>query len=323
MASYDVVAFGENMLRLNPPGMGRMPQTDTFEVRSVGAEGNVVAALAAIGLRTAWLSALPDSPLGQRALYDLRALGVDTSHVRMVLGARMGLMFMEYGAGARPNVVTYDRQDSAFARIHPDQLNLHIAGDARWFHTTGITIALGEGPRECTRLLIGSARSTGSTVSFDLNYRSRLWNHADAAKACQSIASGVDVLFGAERDMRALFGATGAPEDVARHVSDCMQCATLVMTRGEEGALALDKNGAICRVPIVPTVIVDRIGAGDAFAAGFIYSRLKDLDLETSLRYGAALAALKLTIPGDVALSSIAELESIVQRPARSGDVHR
>ncbi|MSP13850.1 MAG: sugar kinase [Chloroflexi bacterium] len=323
MAFYDVVAFGENMLRLNPPGMGRIPQTDTFEVRSVGAEGNVVAALAALGLRTAWLSALPDSPLGQRALYDLRALGVDTSHVRLIPNARMGLMFMEYGAGARPNVITYDREDSAFAQLHADQLDYQVASQTRWFHTTGITIALGDGPRECTRRLIANARDAGRMVSFDLNYRSRLWNQADAARACQSIAAGVDVLFGAERDMRALFGATGSPEDVARFVHDRIACVTLVMTRGEHGALALTNDGAICQVPSVPTTIVDRIGAGDAFAAGFIYSSLKELDVETSLRYGAALAALKLTIPGDVALSSAVELENIVQRPARPGDVHR
>ncbi|HEX2618829.1 MAG TPA: sugar kinase, partial [Phototrophicaceae bacterium] len=198
--ALDVFTFGETMLRLSPPGQQRLEQTTTLDMIFGGAESNVAVNLARLGKRVAWHSRLPDNPIGRQASAAIRKHGVQVDSVLWCPGERMGLYFIEFGTPPRGIQVWYDRADSAASRIRPEDLPLELLGSSRWLHVTGITPALSSSAAAAIQAAITYAREHQITVSFDVNYRARLWQPAVAAAALNSFCEQADYVFVALRD---------------------------------------------------------------------------------------------------------------------------
>jgi 2-dehydro-3-deoxygluconokinase len=301
MLAASVVTFGEAMLRLTGPSGRRLADADRFDVHVAGAEANVAAALAQLGVACRWASRLPASPLGRIVERELAGLGVITDTVTWDEdGGRLGLFFAEPGAGVRPTSVVYDRAGSSFAAIEP--LDVGTVAGARVVHVSGVTPALGPAPAAATSALIAAAEAAGALVSVDVNFRALLWSPAAAREALTPLIARADLVFCAERDARTVFGLEGDPDDVLDGLARLARAPRLVvLTRGEEGCVALAAGGRRLAVPAPPTTIVDRFGMGDALIAGVLWRLLDDEDDgDGALLAGVRLAALKATVIGDL-----------------------
>ena len=293
-----VAGIGETLVRLAPEGGDTLEAASTLSVHIGGAEFNVCAGLAHLGIPTVWISRLPSTPLGRRVAATVRGHGVSVDGVVWAPEGNVGLMLVQPGAGPRPGEVFYYRRDSAFASIDPHAVAWDLLDGARVVHLTGITPALGANAARLVARSIEEARRRGIQISFDVNYRAKLWDPEAARAGIEPSLHGLEVVIVNDRDAAAVFGERGAPARVARRLRARFRCGVLVLTCGEAGAVADDRAGTH-RQAAYPTEIVDRIGRGDAFAAGFLYGYLAH-GVAEGLRYGAAMAALKQTYRGDV-----------------------
>lgn len=316
MTSLDIFTFGESMIRLSSPIGQRIETVQSLDLRIGGTESNLSIALARLGRNVAWTSVLPVNPLGQRIVRELNWHGVDTSAVTWVEGERIGVYFLDTGSTPRATQVLYDRKDSAVARSTPDQIDMEPADRARILHLTGITVAIGAGCAQTCQQLIDRAKKAGATVSFDVNYRSLLWSPEEAQAGLNPFCEQADILFCGREDAETIWGVTGDPEDVVQEMYRRFNSNITVITLGGDGAIIRMPDGSLRRTPSVEVDIVDPVGAGDAFAAGFLHGYL-DGDLERSLQYAPALAALKMTISGDLAVINPAELDAVVNHHQR------
>lgn len=312
--SHDVLAFGEALLRLQPTGDERMEDAALFHAYVGGAELNTCCALASLGMKVAWFSVLPAGPLGRRVLRQLRAAGVDTALVRAVEG-RLGTYWCEYGQPPRAIEVIYDRRDSSVSQVRPEDVPVEALRAARLFFVSGITPALSPATRDAALGMAETAHAAGRLVATDLNYRARLWSAGEAAPVLERLAKAADVVIATEDDLNVLYGLRGASEDVARAAQERFGARTLVLTRGAKGALSIEA-GCLRTSPSFPVSRVDRIGAGDAFTAGFLWATLTGRH-EQALDCGLALAALKHSIPGDTVATTPAELLGLLERDTR------
>jgi len=318
----DVLTFGETMLRLSAPNHGRLEEAVNLDVRVGGSESNTAVALARLGLKTAWFSRLPDNPLGRRIENEIRRWGVDTS--RMIWDetpdSRAGLYFLDFGAAPRGIDVYYDRKDATITRIALDEIEPDTIAQARLLHLSGITSALSPQCAEAVRAMMHAAKAAQTAVSFDVNYRAKLWTPQEAKAELETLLLLVDVLLCPQSDAETLFGITGDGVTVAKEMRARYGMAAAIITCGGDGAMACDDRGDCAAKPFALTQIVDRVGAGDAFNAGVLMGWLEG-DLEKGLRYGTAMAALKHTMPGDLLLSTRAEIERAVA--GGSGGIRR
>ena len=331
MARCDVVMLGETMLRLTPANYRRLEQAAALDIEVGGTESNVAIGLARLGLAPVWLSRLTDNPMGRLIAGALAAQGVDTSHVVWTDADRVGVLFFEIGKAPRGSRVIYDRQGSAVSRMRPEELprDFFQPDGARLFHTTGITLALTPSLTDTAHHALQLAKAAGWLVSFDVNYRRTLWSPDAARQGCDAYAKAADILFVPRGDAQELYGfdaempAEAMLEGLARNYPQ----ATIALTMGGEGALGREPGGGIVRQAAFPAEEVDRLGGGDAFAAGFLYGYLSTADarqrLATALQWGAATAALKYTIPGDAPLVERREVEALVQRGGGGVSVQR
>lgn len=313
---YDVFTFGETMLRLATLPNIPLEYSAQLHVTPGGAESNVAANLARLGWRAVWFSRLPDSPLGRLVTQSLRAHGVDTREVIFASDERMGLYFIEYGAAPRGIRVWYDRANSAASRMRPEDLPLDTIANSRWVHLTGITPALSASCAESVRMVFDHARANHIPVSFDVNYRALLWSSDAAAAALEPFCQDANVVLVALRDAVQLFGAPDQLEACA-HALHERWGGIVAVTGGDEGAAVCD-GGDVHTCKALPVTIVDRIGAGDAFTAGFIGTLLDGSGLPDALRFGTTLSALKLTMPGDIALVTRADVEALMDGGSRA-----
>ena len=311
---FDIVTLGEIMLRLSPPHNERLLQTSSLDMKFGGAETNIAVNLARLGYKSAWLSRLPDNVFGQRVLAELSGYGVDVSGVKLAANERIGTYFIEFGASPRPNRVVYDRANSAASKMRVADVVFELIADAGWYHTTGITPALSKTCEELILETVKFARERGLRVSFDVNYRALLWSPQEAARVLEPILKLCHTTFIAHRDAISLFGVSEDANTAAQDLQKRFGNEILVMTVGENGAVAASENGDVLHVeqPFSVPYPVDRIGAGDAFDAGFIASQIRGANLEESMRFGHALSALKMTIPGDYALVTLPEVEMLL-----------
>jgi 2-dehydro-3-deoxygluconokinase len=316
---YDLVTLGETMIRLSPPGKQRIEQAVSLELKIGGAESNVAIDLARLGLRTAWVSRLVDNPLGRRIASEIRAHGVDTSHIIWTQDGRVGTYFIEFGAPPRPSRVWYDRADSAISLLSPQDIDWQILTETRLLHLTGITMALSENCAQIVNLLIDRAREAGVTVSFDVNYRSKLWSAELAAKALRPLCTKTDILFVSSHDAERLFGCQGGPEQTVTQLTKMFGARIVALTMVDGGSVCIDESGIYSEGPYPGVVEVDRVGAGDAFASGFLFGYLEGKDLAQCLSYARALSAIKYSIPGDLAITTREELESLASRSPQEG----
>jgi 2-dehydro-3-deoxygluconokinase len=320
MANYDVVTLGETMLRLTPPRFKRLEQATSLDIEVGGTESNVAIGLARLGLRVLWLSRLTNNPLGQLIARTIASHGVDTSRVVWTAGDRVGLLFFEEGKAPRSSRVIYDRRQSAVSQMRPEDLpeELFHADGSRLLHLTGITLALGQPLNATARHAVQRAKAAGWLVSFDVNYRRQLWEPAMARQGCAAVARSADILFVPRGDACALYDLDPppAPEQILTALAAQYPQATIAVTLGEEGAIGCEPHGQMCRQPAIPAEAVDRLGGGDAFAAGFLYGYLTATErqsrLAQAMAWGTALAALKYTIRGDAPLVARQEVETLM-----------
>jgi 2-dehydro-3-deoxygluconokinase len=319
-----IVCFGEVLLRLSAPGAELLLQKPRLDVVVGGAEANVAVALAHLGHAVAMHTALPDNALGHAARNELRRYGVDTAGITFTAG-RMGLYFLSPGADGRAAEVIYDRAHSAFAEAN------HAATDwagvlrgAGMLHVSGVTAALGPAMAEAVVRAVAEARKLGVTVSFDCNYRAKLWQawKGDAAAISRQILAHADIAFGSERDIALILG--GAPKG-PREAADAAFKAfpnlqVLAATSRVQhsvnhhalGAAMHARDGSWESPSIDLSNIVDRIGAGDAFAAGLIHALRSGYDNATAIRFALGAACIKHTIPGDFCLASKGDIEAFL-----------
>jgi 2-dehydro-3-deoxygluconokinase len=319
-----VVCFGEVMLRLSAPGAELLLQTPRLEVCIGGAEANVAVSLAQLGHTASVFTTLPDNTLGLAARNELRRCGVDTSRIVFTPG-RMGLYFLSPGAGGRAAEVIYDRAESAFASAdHAKTDWAAVLSGADWLHVSGVTAALGAKTAEAAIRAVSEARKLGLTVSFDCNYRAKLWQAwgGDAPAILRQILAQADIAFGNERDIAFILG--GAPA-TAREAADAafkafpnltvMAATSRVQHSVNHHALAAAmhrRDGSWEAPAIEVTNIVDRIGAGDAFAAGLIHALRRGVADDQAIRFALGAACIKHTIAGDFNLASAAEIEAFL-----------
>jgi 2-dehydro-3-deoxygluconokinase len=307
---WDVSSIGESMLRLSVPSGRRLAGAQSLDVEIGGAETNVLTALSRLGRHCAWISRLPDHALGDAVLRAIRADGVDGAAVRRVAGERLGTYFLEYATQPRAIQVIYDRAGSAAAAMKPDDIDWDYLLDTRMLHLTGITAALSASCYDTVREAIRRAREQGVTVSFDVNYRAKLWSADDAGRRLRPLIAEADVLLCKSADAAALFGCSGEPREQMKALAALSRARAVYCTYGADGA-ALLAGETFAQQPALPVTIVDRIGSGDAFAAG-VLDGILDGDARDGLRRGVALAAIALSQHGDRVLTSRPELDAVL-----------
>lgn len=316
----DVVTFGEAMVRLTPPHFRRLEQAESLDVEIGGAELNTAVGLARLGRSVAWVSRLTDNPLGRLIASRARAAGVITEQVRFTDADRVGLYFLEVGAAPRASSIVYDRANSAMARIEPGMIDWPaVFRGARWFQVTGITAGLSASAAGATREALTAARAAQLLVSVDLNYRAKLWSLDEAGRWLRDAVPFTDVLITTPDDVERFFDVPRDNlEEAARQMSERFGLKAVAFTLRQSESVWRNRftavaygGGRFCRTRTYDVEIVDRLGAGDAFAAGLIHGLL-DNDLQKGLDYGTAMGALKHSIPGDFLWTTAAEVEAII-----------
>jgi 2-dehydro-3-deoxygluconokinase len=342
---FDLVGLGECMIRLSPAGHGRIEFADHLEVWVGGGEYNVAYALARLGLRTGWVGGLVDNPLGHLVRNHARAAGVDVSQAVTVpydgVGrkVRMGLNFTEVGVGPRASVSMYDRGHSATSQIGPGDVDwerLFGSRGARWLHTGGIFTCLSPSTRESVAEALEAAHRAGTIVSYDLNFRSKLWDSATAIATTRPLVPYIDCLIGNEEDFQKVLGyevegtddnlealpIDGYKAMVRRVAADYPNLKVIGTTLREVVSASENNWSAILYWAETDTfyqgprferlIIEDRVGGGDGFASGFAYAFLTGRDPEAAVRYGTAHGALLQTTRGDTSQITLSELEHVV-----------
>jgi len=342
--SKRVVTFGEIMLRLKAACFGRLLQTPLLEATFGGGEANVAVSLAQFGLNARYVTVLPNNPIADACVAELRKFGVDTSHI-LRAGERMGIYFLEVGANQRPSKVVYDRAYSAMALAKPGDINWDRVFDgADWFHLTGITPAISASAAELSLEALQSARALGLTVSCDLNYRKNLWQYGKSApEVMRELVRYVDIGMANEEDCQKALGISlevdvhagrleTAPYELLsqRVLAEFPDLKKLAITLRESHSASHNRWSAVLnnrRDFLVSrkyeiTDIVDRVGSGDAFAAGLIYGLLTFTSDHEALEFATAASCLKHSIPGDFNRMSLAEVAALTKGEA-SGRVQR
>jgi len=337
------VVYGELLLRLEPPGFRRLVQTDTLEVRFTGAEANAGVSLVNFGIPTRVVSRVPETVIGDACLGFLRHHGLDTMHVARG-GDRLGLFYLETGAAQRPSKVIYDRADTAIRTPADSDYDWPaIFVDAAWFHFSGTGAALGDRAVAALDQALTAAAAADVTVSCDLNYRALLWGDRSAGAVMEPLMDRVDVLIGNEEDAERVFGVRAVGSDVvaghldadayARAAEELVRRFGLrhvaTTLRGSRSAssnswAAIHSDGTSAWASRVYDIepIVDRVGAGDAFAGGLIFGLMTGMDEQAVVDFATAASCLKHSIPGDFNHVSVAEVNRLVGGDA-SGRVQR
>jgi 2-dehydro-3-deoxygluconokinase len=334
-----VVCFGEVLLRLSAPGKELLLQSPRLDVHVGGAEANVAVSLQRLGHATAVVSALPDSSLGRACAAELRRYGVETDAIQF-RDARMGMYFLTHGAGHRPAEVLYDRANSAFASAPADAYDWEALLDgAAWLHISGITPAVSAAAADAALRAMKSAHRRQTSVSFDCNFRSRLWRARahEAPPVLRQLCAEAHLLFGDERDIAFMLGLKldgASANEKRRRAADAafeafphlayMACTDRTRRSVDVQDLAgilLAKSGSWSSRPYPLYGIVDRIGAGDAYAAGVLHGLITRLEPQNVVDFATAAACLKHSIPGDFNLASAADIQALLSE--QQTDVRR
>ena len=312
MPSFDVSTFGEMLLRLSVPSGERLETARQLDIQPAGAEANVVTLLSRLSCRTLWTGALPENPLGRMAANALKTAGVNTESVLWRESGRMGTYYVEFGVPPRGIQVTYDRAHSCASEVYPEEMNWDVLLDTRILHLTGITPALSGSCHQIVNEAFERAKQKRILVSFDVNYRQKLWAETEARQALLPLVRQADLVFCSQADAARLFGCSGSMQEIAQSLMDLTQVPRLVVSLGQEGVMGWDGK-EWHHQPAQPTQIVDRLGAGDALAAGVLYGLLNQ-DFLSGLRYGTILAAMALSQNGDMVVTTEAELIALSQQ---------
>ncbi len=329
----DIVTFGEAMIRLVPPDFKRLEQTDTLNMTVGGSEFNVAVDIARLEKSTAWVSVLPDDPLGRFTRNKAREHGVDTSRVYFSLKGRMGKYFVEFGTSPRASKVYYDRDLSSISLMEENIDWKAALEGAKWFHTSGITPALSDRCAAETKKAIETAKQAGCTVSYDLNYRKKLWSAKTAQEVTKRYADKVDFCIGNEEDFQKVLGIeleekkesfdtvnvdyyVNLAQKVKKvygfsSVAISLRDSLSVLRNNWKGLLFTGGKAYISRS--YELELVDRVGGGDSFSAGLIYATSSGKSPQDAVEFAAAFSALKHTIPGDINYVTLDEVQALLK----------
>ncbi len=337
-----IVTFGEIMLRLAPNGYYRFFQNDQMQATFGGGEANVAVSLANYGMEASFVTKLPKHAIGQAAVDSLRAFGVDTKDI-VRGGDRVGIYYLEKGASQRGSVCIYDRAYSAIQMASPSDFDWDaIFEGADWFHFTGITPALGENLVEICKEACKAAKAKGVKISCDLNYRGKLWTRDQARAAMTELCKYVDVCISNEEDAKDVFGIEAENTDiyggklnkegyksVAKQLMDkfgfekvAITLRTSISASDNDWAAMLYDGTDFCFSKEYHLHIVDRVGGGDSFGGGLIYSILNGKSTQEAVEFAVAASALKHSVEGDFNRVSVAEVEKLAKGDG-SGRVQR
>ncbi|HOO42774.1 MAG TPA: sugar kinase [Bacteroidales bacterium] len=341
-----VVTFGEIMLRLAVPDHLRLGQSGVFSATFGGGEANVAVSLANYGTPASFITRLPDNDLGLWCIKELRSHRIHTDGI-IQGGKRLGLYYLETGADARASKVIYDRENSSFSEIDPQMISWEtIFRDATWFHWTGITPAVSRSAAQTCLDAIKTANRMGITVSCDLNFRKNLWKYGSpASEVMPELVSGCDIIIGNEEDAERIFNIKPEGYKASRGITEADAfkpvCESLMNKFPKAGKVAITLRGSLSAshntwsailwnkekmhtAPVYDiTHIVDRVGGGDAFAAGLIYGLITyPGDDARALDFATAASCLKHSIYGDFNRVSVQEIETLMVGDA-SGRVNR
>jgi 2-dehydro-3-deoxygluconokinase len=325
--TFDLCGIGEVLLRLGTPVGRRMEQATYFDIAVGGAELNVMVTAQRLGLKTAYVTRLPRNPVGRMVAGKIQEHGIDSSRLLWSDADRLGTCYLEFGASPRPSAVVYDRANSAMARLQPDMIDLDaLLSGSRALHITGITPALSESTLQVCGAALRLARQKGMHVSFDLNYRAKLWSQEAARAGLSPLMQYVDTLITTEEDTARVFGITA--EDwsaVAHKLKDEFGFRTVAITLRETVTVWNNRwtaivlhEGKLYSDRTYDVEVLDRVGSGDAFAGGLLFGILTGLSMEKSLQYGNACAVLKHSNFGDIAYFTRDEVERLI---AGGGDL--
>jgi 2-dehydro-3-deoxygluconokinase len=334
---FDIITFGEIMMRLTPPRFERLSQASTMEIVYGGSEANIAISLANFGFNSTHITAFPDNDLGKAACQHLQKFKVNTQFIQWNKG-RLGLYFSEQGAVARPSKIVYDRYDSAFAKIEKDSFDWEsIFKDATCFHWSGITPALSEScAYECLKAL-KIANQMNLMISGDIYFRSGLWNYGKTPQEIlPELVANTHLVLCDEAAMEMYFGIEKPKSenpfvDAAKKlmlkfpkIEKVIDTQRISISASHNQISASMWNGNEFLKTAVQDIthIVDRIGAGDAFFAGLIYGLLTYIDDQKALDFALCASALKHTIEGDVNLVTVEEIENLMQGDT-SGKIRR
>ncbi len=338
------ITFGEIMLRLKSPNLERFLQSPLLEATFGGGEANVAVGLARFGLNVAYLSVIPNNPIGDACIRELRGQGVDTSSI-VRKGDRLGMYFLEAGANQRPSNVIYDRSHSAIAEASPGDINWDKVFDgASWFHISGITPAISLSASELSLEAVKKAKEKGITVSCDLNYRGKLWKYGKSApEVMGELVKYADIIIGNEEDCQKSLGVkvdidvesgrlqVEKYEELTnkilklypniKKIAITLRESHSANHNGWSAVLNNRKEFFISKKYEIHN-IVDRVGGGDTFAAGLIYGLNKLDNAKKALEFAVAASCLMHSIPGDLPLLSVEEVKNLAGG-ATSGRVQR
>ncbi|HJU74921.1 MAG TPA: sugar kinase [Gemmatimonadaceae bacterium] len=314
----DLVTFGEGLIRLSPAPPATDAHSAHLAAYVAGSELNVAVAAAHLAVSTRWISRLPDTGLGHFLDATARAHGVDT-RIEWAQEGRVGVYFLTEGSAPRQSGVVYDRAGSAFSLLAEDSLEWpSLLRGARWFHMSGITPALSESAAAMSADALGHAKEAGLTVSYDVNYRGKLWDAKRAREVQEPLMRHVDVLIVSRDDARIVFGVSDASaESVARALAERFGIGAVVVTDRDAAdgtSAAVVADGVASSAPLYAVDVVERVGTGDAFTAGLIVSRIQNQSWADAVRLAAASAALKLTMRGDFFTGRRSDIDNLVQR---------
>ena len=329
-----IVTFGEIMLRFNPEGYTRLIQADKFEVNLAGGEANVAVSLANYGADVSFVTKVPSHEIGEIVIREMRRNGVDESKI-IRGGKRLGTFYLEKGASQRPSKVIYDRENSAIAEAKPEEFHWEeIFAGAKWFHFTGITPALSDNMAQACMDACIAAKKMGLTISCDLNFRSKLWSKEKAGEVMGKLMQYVDVCLANEQDASDVFGISAehtdiqggkldydAYIDVARQLTKRFGCKKVSITL--RGSISASRNTWAGMLYDAATDkaefskeydiwIVDRVGGGDSFGGGLIYSLSSGDDDKRAIEFAVAASCLKHTIEHDFNLVTVKEVETLM-----------
>ena len=324
--SFDLLSFGELLLRLSPPNNERIVNCDTFNNQVGGAELNVVSGVSLLGLRTGIISRLPANDIGKFVKNRIRFSGVSDDYLTYGSGrdARLGIYFYENGAHPRKPGIVYDRLNTTINHINLDDYSDDMFKSARCFHTTGITLALSENTRNAAVEMIKRFKENGALISFDVNFRLNLWSGEEARRCIEKILPYIDIFFCSEDTARLTFGKEGDVYQIMRSFCHDYPIKILASTQRIVHSPKIHTFGSVIynsaedkfyeEEPYRNIEVVDRIGSGDAYISGVLYGLLSsDLSCEKALRYGNATGSVKNTIVGDLPSSDLREINRIIE----------